>query len=428
LNQARNLTPFDFIIVTGDFGRHGNDQLENPMNATQQILSNVSQLLVEAFGDTRIVPSLGNNDVTPDYYLDVDNATEGMLTMVSRGLGALLQTNDERASFLRGGFLSCNVTNTITILSLNTIIYSTDHLPVNQLYEDPLGQFVWLERQLELAQASNRAVYITGHIPPAVGSFEHYQLWQDQYLSKYYELLAKYQGVVMGQLFGHLHSDEFRLTKVGGFSYPLLLAPSITPIYGNNPSIRVVRYEQDSGLMLDYDTYYLDLTSDTPEWRKGASFQDSFPVLNLSSISLEHILANLTNSSESPLWEEVVSRQHVYADEADQCNVKCRQEWICTFQSMSRKDYNTCLEQSGSSSSSSSSSTTLKILVGLLIGGACWGVAWILLKRYRRRQYYEPQSQDGVVLSLEDEGVSSITTTTNGRDQEISKPHPPEIS
>jgi 3',5'-cyclic AMP phosphodiesterase CpdA len=186
LNQARNLTPFDFILVTGDLCRHGNDQLENPVNDTQQILSHLTQLLVEAFGDTKIVPSLGNNDVTPDYYLDIDNATEDMLTMVSQGLGGLLQTDDERASFLQGGYLACNVTDTISILSLNTVIYSTNHLPKNQLYEDPLGQFAWLERQLKVAQASNRVVYIVGHIPPTVGSFVHFQLWQDQYLSTYY--------------------------------------------------------------------------------------------------------------------------------------------------------------------------------------------------------------------------------------------------
>jgi hypothetical protein len=428
LNQARNLTFIDFILITGDFGRHGNDQLENPINDTQQILSNLSQLLVEAFGDTRIVPSLGNNDLTPDYYLDIDNATEDMLTMVSQGLGGLLQTDDERASFLQGGYLACNVTDTITVLSLNTIIYSTNHLPENQLYEDPLGQFAWLERQLELAQASNRVVYIMGHIPPAIGSFQHAQLWHDQYLSKYYALLAKYDshGILMGQLFGHLHSDEFRLIQEEGLSYPLLLASSITPIYGNNPSIRVVYYEQDSGLMLDYDTYYLDLmTSDSTtqeQWMQAPSFQDSFPVLNLSSTSLEYILTNLTNNSNesSPLWEKVVSRQHLYADGAssDQCNVECQREWICTFQSISRKDYNTCLEQSGKSSKAP------KILVGLLLigGGMCLAVAWILLKRYRRRRYYERQ-----FLSLQDEGMAS--TTTNGHDQEqVSKPHPPEIS
>jgi sphingomyelin phosphodiesterase acid-like 3 len=289
-----------------------------------------------------------------------------------------------------------------------------------------LGQFAWLERQLKVAQASNRVVYIVGHIPPTVGSFGHYQLWQDQYLSTYYALLTKYQGIVMGQLFGHLHSDEFRLIEEEeeGLSYPLLLASSITPIYGNNPSIRVVHYDQDSGLMLDYDTYYLDLTigSHTQEWMETPSFQDSFPVRNLSSTSLEYILTILTNSSESPLWEEVVSRQHVYADNASsyQCNGECQREWICTFQSTTQKNYNTCLEQSGMSR------TALKILVGLLICGVCLGFAWILLKKYRRRQYYEPPLQDVVVPSLEDEGVSS--TPTNGHDQEVVKPHPPEIS
>lgn len=79
--------------------------------------------------------------------------------------------------------------------------------------------------------------------------------------------MKEFDDVVMAQLFGHLHSDEFRVGLVdeggaddGGIiggsnvtsmpaalSTPLLLGPSVTPLHGNDPSFRIVRYDRGGG-------------------------------------------------------------------------------------------------------------------------------------------------------------------------------------
>jgi sphingomyelin phosphodiesterase acid-like 3 len=269
LHHARRILQNpDFVVVTGNLCRHGNDQLEHPMVETQAILSNVSEWLVSTFPNTSILPSIGNNDVTPDYYLDSHNAT-ALLTMVTNGLEPLFTTNNEREAMLQGGYFARNVTDKITVLSLNTVLYSTSHQPEYDVNDDddddddPLGQFQWLEEQLSLARSNHRVVYVMGHIPPTVGSYtRHSQLWHENYLTRYFNILAEYYDApspspssssvnvlqVQGQLFGHLHSDEFRLVDYDGASYPLFLASSITPVYGvNNPSVRVVHYETDTG-------------------------------------------------------------------------------------------------------------------------------------------------------------------------------------
>ena len=56
----------DFVIITGDFVRHGTDALPNPMNTTQHILSTVSDLIKKYHPTIPVIASLGNNDVTPD--------------------------------------------------------------------------------------------------------------------------------------------------------------------------------------------------------------------------------------------------------------------------------------------------------------------------------------------------------------------------
>jgi sphingomyelin phosphodiesterase acid-like 3 len=344
----------DFVIITGDLCRHGNEELlPCPMNATQDILQNVSRLLRQHLGDTiPIVPSIGNNDVTPDYYLDIDNPRE-MIQMISHGLSPLFleQTDEGVKQFEKGGFYAHNVTDTITVLSLNTILYSINRQPPRTV-KDPLDQFAWMEQQLQLANNSNhRQIYIVGHIPPTIGSYRHTQLWQEDYLERYYQIVHAYSDIIKGQLFGHIHTDEFRVHGI----FPLFLTSSFTPIYGSNPSYRVVTYDNDTGDLLDYQVYYLDLdlvdvsvTDDgittAPQWLTGQAFTQAFEVPDMSLASLQLIVQDLQNSTEASIyWEALLTRLHVYTHGQEVCDSICRQEWACTLSSTTEGQYKACL-------------------------------------------------------------------------------------
>lgn len=60
-------------------------------------------------------------------------------------------------------------------------------------------------------------VYIVGHIPP--GSDERQRgvihpmhiAYKDFHNKKYLKLVRKYADIIVGQFFGHLHSDSFRV-------------------------------------------------------------------------------------------------------------------------------------------------------------------------------------------------------------------------
>ena len=450
---AQTVRP-DFVVISGDFCRHGNDRLADPLMDTEDILSNLSATIQSTFAALSIVPNLGNNDVTPDYYLDLEEtANNTLLAMVTAGLAPLLASNEERSTFSKGGYLARNVTETITVLSLNTLMYSTNHQPDQSYLQDPLGQFKWLETQLELLASSSsttkRVVYIIGHIPPALGSFRHTQLWHEHYLDRYFSILASYpESIIAGQLFGHLHSDEFRLVEPtmstntnASRSFPLFLGSSITPIFGANPSWRVVEYESDTGHILDYTSYYMDLnennasdqpaSSSSPTWIRTLSFRESFEVADLSSASLRRILSDLTMGDDnSTVWESLLSRQRVYAAEMSPCAVQCRLEWICTIQSTTTREYNMCLAAGGTSASYWQSLSSFQIV--LIVAGffvVTIGVmAWMATMRRNKRGLYQPQHQgqddpndgttDGNIGLYQDSGE-------NGGSHKV---EPPEIS
>jgi hypothetical protein len=123
----------------------------------------------------------------------------------------------------------------ITWIMLNTLVYSPSHCidgtggetalqsdgscrrptAAAALPRDPLGQFAWLGEQLGLAAARNGGkgvAYIVGHVPPGVSDY-YTALWQEQYALQYQSTLEQHgQTVVAGQFWGHIHTDQFRVS------------------------------------------------------------------------------------------------------------------------------------------------------------------------------------------------------------------------
>jgi len=486
-------TKIDFILITGDLVRHGTDRLfsssftmsskflQNDTNinstySTQEegeidndfdindIISASIRSIRKIFPTVPIIPVLGNNDVTPDYYLDVNNDNDNydddytirtgvnnsdentLLAMARNGLSDCFLSEEESQTFSHGGYFSRIVQTTssssILILSLNTVIYSMKHQPAYSVVgDDPFGQFAWIESQLQAAMIGDKnsrsttkinAVYIVGHIPFTIGSYRHSQFWHERFVDHYMTILRNHQRhqmrsttnnfpIIQGHLFGHMHSEEFRLLSYNGdgdsdsddgdqnlnssLVVPLFIASSLTPIYSANPSFRIMDYDNESGMLLDYTTHYLNLSNISNNegrvddvnndknwvWNKLPSFTESYNVSDLSSNSLESVITlfekekeehddlngnssrsnndydniNInstgnTNTSRviSSLWETFMKRQYVYSsyeddesgdDGDDGENTFITEEWICTLRAISKDAYIQCIEDRRSS-------------------------------------------------------------------------------
>lgn len=183
----------------------------------------------------------------------------------------------------------------LRVLSINTIIYSVNHcnqgpypnciaVEANDADPtDPLGQFAWLEQRLNAADVAGAKVYILGHIPPTIESYgPRHSFWKQPYIDAFLNVTSQWGAVIEGLLFGHLHSDEWRggpsLDAVG---QPILISSSITPIYDNNPSFKVVSYDRDSKAILDYQVFSTPILS-------GGGFNQTAPwelLFTLSSLT-----------------------------------------------------------------------------------------------------------------------------------------------
>lgn len=408
-----NTTNIDFIIASGDFSRHGNEYLENPLQLTREILETVMDMIATRFPGVPVLVAVGNDDFTPDYYIDIEETTENntMLELVTGAFNYSFQTEEEVSSFRSGARFARNISDLLTILSINTVVYSVEHSPDQESIEDPFGQFEWLRNQLEVAKSTRRNVWIVGHIAPTIGSYGHDNLWHTSYVDRYFDVIQDYfPTTICGQLFGHLHTDEFRLAHYGseglagvlmGKQYPLYIASSFTSIYGSNPSFRVVQYETETGNLLDYDTYFFNqsTTQVPPDWIKAPSFRESFNIPDMSASSLELILNRLADKvpeENHSIWDTFIARQSIYAPpEMGPCTDRiCRKEWVCTLSSISEDQYQECVVQTWSPWRHSTTSGPLAILAaslatGIVLVGAIWKIRRCILVRRNYELHYD---------------------------------------
>jgi hypothetical protein len=427
LEQARStVSPgeIEFILITGDFARHQTDMLDDGIEEAKEILLTISGVLQTFFPSTPVLPTTGNNDFVPDYALnlEVEGSGNESLNISLQGFQDLL-SESEQETFSKGGYFARNISDSLTVLSLNTVMYSVNHQPDQTYLEDPMGQLAWMDSQLKMASDANRICYIVGHIPPTIGSYRHSQFWHEQYVDRYFDILVRYPDSIKGHLFGHLHSEEFRLLRPPSKTevappVPLYIASSVTPVYGANPSYRLVEYDSITNDLLDYRTVFLDLEATyrdenmSPVWIHGPGFTEIYGGLpDLSSDSLQQLLSALAGSSgpsddDDETWKTFLERQYVYSSgslDAASCDAVCRLDWICTLQAVSKEDYTTCIGPSGGFQKNGTvvAGAMVAGVAAVAVGGC---VFWQRNRRRRRRRHFseilqaeEEEAADGSV-------------------------------
>jgi len=409
----------------------GNEGKETDLCATIQNVEYLCCRQTPPTTDTN--PPSSNSSMTPEdsgmlgiiynalHVNDEDESPNYNQVGAQRRRGRSLLSAEDSATFLKGGFYSRDLPDGLTVLSINTVLYSSFFGP-EPFADDPGEQFTWMRNTLmNIRERGNSQAMIVGHVPPSMGSFRHTQLWKEKYINVYYEIIQEFDDVVAGQLFGHLHSDEFRV-GVGksaipsSLSTPLLLTGSLTPIHGNNPSFRKVFYDGGAAddnrfKLLDYESHRHSVSdSNAEDWSKLYTFSETYNTAT-EDIKTEGLSANVFRSilqsmkdkqgNTSPTLHSFLSLVGSGSDgdaesshKDNDCDAECRAEWMCTLSgTTTAKQYNTCLLQKSGSS---------RHMIGIA-GAAVFAAAFLFMivvrirKRRARDQYESPSSIEGTV-------------------------------
>ncbi|XP_030638672.1 acid sphingomyelinase-like phosphodiesterase 3b [Chanos chanos] len=371
----KNILPDpDFIVWTGDDTPHvPNEDLGE--EAVLSIIGNLTTIIKELFPKTKVYAALGNHDYHPKSQLPPTQSN------IYEQVGKLWQDWLEPGSqntFKAGGYYTEKLLNRngFRVLVLNTNLYY-DQNKVTANLPDPADQFSWTDQMLTEAAKNNEKVYIVGHVPPGFFEKKRSKPWfQPQFNKRYLELIQKHHAVILGQFFGHHHTDSFRMfySPDGVPISVMFLTPGVTPwkttlpgvVNGaNNPGIRVFEYDPNTLVVKDMVTYYLNLTYANlaqARWEKEYRLTEAFQVSDASTASMHGVLGRI---AEDRCYLQKYYEYNSVSYDLSECDANCRIDHVCAIREVDFERFEQCVVKEGVSSLCP---TVLSVLVSMVLG------------------------------------------------------------
>lgn len=261
-------------------------------------LKTVTAMVLGAFPNTPIVPVYGNNDV-PYHYVtplgprgapwmaQVRGLWEPVATCAGCAAGAIpadFSVWDSTGAYSVAPYAG------LRVVALNTLLFGPFGAFNLSQSGGAAGQaaaaetmLAWFRATITRAASTGERLLVTSHMPPGMQPFNDKPVWNSTWQGAYASAVLAAGPIVVGQLFGHFHFDDFRLlTLPGGSTVPVMLAPSVSPVYYNNPAFRDVYLDPATSAVTNYVQHYADLPASNAggaaAWAKEYSFTDLYGV------------------------------------------------------------------------------------------------------------------------------------------------------
>lgn len=133
------------------------------------------------------------------------------------------------------------------------------------------------------------------------------------------------------------------------------MAPSVSPwrsnipgMGANNPGIRLYTFDKNTGSVLDFKQYYLNLTQANsvgePDWTLEYEAAAAYKLENITAESLNSLVSNfLTEDSE--LFRKYFTHNSVGYNVMSECVDECKQMHICAIMFVDYDQYQRCMQK-----------------------------------------------------------------------------------
>lgn len=297
--QMRKADPApQVVILSGDFLAH---HFPHNVPLAERTMRRIVQTFNAAFPHAQFVIVPGNNDdPCGDYRATPGSAYFAYLAhlwapLVNRNGAA----PDFEKAFARYGWYGARLPGGLRALALDTVYWSVVYRRCANGHPDaPQRQLRWFARSFDSPGPGARTVVVM-HIPPGVDPHStlvtHRLLivpfWRAGFSESFTRILSQHAGAIAFAISGHTHRDDFRL--LGGV--PILLAPSVSPVYDNNPAFLRLDVQSD-GTLRDYQAFFYDEWGG--DWQREPSFDQTFGVNAFSASALASIHAGLATDPD----------------------------------------------------------------------------------------------------------------------------------
>eukprot|EP00826_Nyctotherus_ovalis_P057882 TRINITY_DN7929_c0_g1_i1.p1 TRINITY_DN7929_c0_g1~~TRINITY_DN7929_c0_g1_i1.p1 ORF type:complete len:561 (-),score=134.46 TRINITY_DN7929_c0_g1_i1:106-1788(-) len=294
----------DVVLSLGDY--NGHNAHEQTENTHLRIVEYIGKNLRGNYsGPVYLVT--GNHDGFPDGQFDVRRGQSQWILDGYADIAKHWYSNEGVESVRKYGRFSERVNGTrLRIIGLNNFVMDYTNLFLYENGTDALGQFKWLEEQLELTANNNEFAIIIGHVAPQSKSGE--RTWGLRYAA----LMERYANVIKGQFFGHMHEDYFY--PIMSFMDPSNLVsvvnihPALTTYSTVNPSFRVYEMDKNKYDMVEYHQYRLDVKEANARGEANWEIAYNFTgLLNFTNMHPENYLKLLDEMKNTEFFNKMYS-------------------------------------------------------------------------------------------------------------------------
>jgi hypothetical protein len=326
---------FDIIYFTGDIIHHftWNTSLEG----NEDDMKLIFDMFKANFGDTPVVPILGNHEAHPANLYAPKNvpkelSTDYLYDFVCRQWEKWLP--DEAKDTLReGGYYTLSPWKGFRVIALNSnvcfvhnwwLLFDTDYF---------VEQLQWLHDVLLEAEKAGEKVHILTHVPSNDNSC--YFGWTREYR----RIVERFSHVIAAQFNGHSHVDEFNVfferenpDKVVNLAWN---GGSLTTFLDLNINYKVYYADKESYEVTDFESWIYNLTeanqhpNRSPNWFKLYSFREHFGLEDLSFATMNKLMKAFGHLDESLMKYWRIKQKTSDPIMERGCDQKCLRRTLC---------------------------------------------------------------------------------------------------
>jgi len=290
------------VVIAGDFLAHRFQSKaaaadQQPAAAAAATMQRIARSFAQAFPHARFLIAFGNND---DPCGDYEITPNGAFLATAARIWAPLVMRDGASpafpvTFARGAYYTATLPNDARAVVVNSVYWSSRYRNACGKGSDPgLQEFSWLERAL----AAHARTVMLAHIPPGIDAYS--TAFARRFLvisflnasanARFVHDVASPGSGVVTLIGGHLHSNTFGVLG----AVPMLILPSISPVFGNNPSfIDALVYQ--NGTLHDYATY--EYLPDRRRWNAALDFDRAYGAGQLDGRALLAVHTRLAHNA-----------------------------------------------------------------------------------------------------------------------------------
>ncbi|PZQ80951.1 MAG: hypothetical protein DI549_15825 [Ancylobacter novellus] len=361
LNElSRAAADADFVLVTGDMLAHefpgrvqralgfAPDSAESRAFAAKTTLFVIERLRAALPGKA-VLLALGNTDSgCGDYRIDPGGPYLTATRATIRALvGADRLSADFDETYGAGGYYAAahpTLPDT-TVLVLDNAMWAADYRNAcgSGGLDGATAMMDWLERQLQVAEAAGRKVWLMHHIPVGFDAYSTLKAKADTcrqrlvpmlaepFGSRFSGLLARYGATVTASFSGHDHHDDYRLLRnaAGAVVRVEKVAPAISPVFGQNPGFHIFSYDRATGALADFSTRYLANLATaagpaTADWQEEYAFTSAYGARTFDPSAVEAMWSGLmANGPAAPVFRRLYNVSHGELREDEQRAYAC---------------------------------------------------------------------------------------------------------